>query len=117
MSKVRAIIEQIKLELVEEKKKRYIPDKGEMALCNDALAELDNSDKMIADLQAENKQQQDFMDLAKEQMDSLSAKNQRLQTAIDEIERASCGEDQVAENDTDGMHWIYKRIQELKVGE
>jgi len=34
--------------------------------------------------------------------------------ALDEIEAVSCGEKQVTEDDSEGMGWIYKRIQILK---
>jgi len=41
-------------------------------------------------------------------------KNKRLRDCLDEIEAVSCGEDQVADDDSEGMGWIYKRIQTLK---
>jgi len=47
----------------------------------------------------------------------LQAENERLKGCIDEIEAVSCGEEQVAEDDSEGMGWIYKRIQTLKGGE
>ena len=48
---------------------------------------------------------------------NLQAENKRYRKAITEIERASCGEDQVAFDDTEGLQWIYKRIQALKENE
>ena len=45
---------------------------------------------------------------------SFERENKRLRDCLDEIERVSCGEDQVADDDSEGMGWIYKRIQALK---
>ena len=45
-------------------------------------------------------------------------KRNLLQVCINEIEAVACGEEQVkcdgAYNDSDGLRWIYKRIQFLK---
>ena len=46
--------------------------------------------------------------------DELQAENKQYHEAIEEIEAVSCGEKQVAEDDSEGMGWIYKRIQALK---
>ena len=43
--------------------------------------------------------------------------HEKLKTALEEIEAVSCGEKQVAEDDSEGMGWIYKRIQALKEAE
>ena len=37
-----------------------------------------------------------------------------LVEALSEIEAVSCGEKQVADDDSEGMGWIYKRIQALQ---
>jgi len=37
-----------------------------------------------------------------------------LEDALSEIGRVACGEDQVAENDSEGMGWIWRRITELQ---
>lgn len=37
-----------------------------------------------------------------------------LQSLLDRIERIACGEDQVADNDGDGLKYIYDLIQESK---
>jgi len=50
------------------------------------------------------------------QIKQLQAENKQLKNCIKEIEAVSCGEKQVAENDSDGMGWIYKKIQALKGG-
>jgi len=42
---------------------------------------------------------------------------EKLRELIDEIEAVSCGEKQVADDDSEGMGWIYKRIQALKESE
>ena len=46
---------------------------------------------------------------------------EKLDEAIDEIEAVSCGEKQIESDgvydDSDGMSWIYKRIQTLKKAE
>jgi len=44
----------------------------------------------------------------------LKAENDKLKRMIDEIEDISCGEKQVADNDSEGMGVIYKLIQALK---
>ena len=45
----------------------------------------------------------------------------KLSEALDEIEAVSCGEQQIESDgvydDSDGMLWIYKRIQALKESE
>ena len=41
---------------------------------------------------------------------------ERLQDALKEIEAVACGETQVAENDTDGLQWIWKRCQTSLTG-
>jgi vacuolar-type H+-ATPase subunit I/STV1 len=51
------------------------------------------------------------------QIKILKTENNKLKTCIDEIEKVSCGEEQVAEDDSEGMGWIYKRIQKMKGGE
>jgi len=43
--------------------------------------------------------------------------HEKMKTALEEIEAVSCGEKQVAEDDSEGMGWIYKRIQALKEAE
>lgn len=50
--------------------------------------------------------------IAKE-YDNLEAEAGRLTECLNEIESVSCGESQVAEDDSEGMGWIYKRIQAL----
>ena len=49
----------------------------------------------------------------------LKTNHEELLKAIDEIEAVSCGEKQIESDgvydDSDGMSWIYKRIQALKV--
>jgi hypothetical protein len=47
------------------------------------------------------------------QAEQIKAKDE----AIAEIERVACGDDQVADDDSDGMGWIYRRIQALKGGD
>lgn len=41
-----------------------------------------------------------------------------LDVCIEDIEKVSCGEEQIqcdgSYNDSDGMTWVYKRIQQLK---
>jgi Mg2+ and Co2+ transporter CorA len=46
--------------------------------------------------------------------DRARDENNKLKTCIDEIEKVSCGENQVAEDDSEGMGYIYKRITALK---
>jgi len=48
--------------------------------------------------------------------EDVIAEIEELTTCISDIEAVSCGESQVADNDSDGMGWIYKRIQALKGG-
>ncbi len=49
---------------------------------------------------------------------SLQSKLKQAEEALEEIERISCGEDQVAEDDSEGMGVIYKKstaaLAELK---
>ncbi len=55
------------------------------------------------------------MDMA---LDAATEKIDKLQECINDIEAVSCGETQIEcdgdYNDSDGMRWIYKRIQALK---
>ena len=50
----------------------------------------------------------------------LQAEIKRLKDALEEIEAVACGEEQIqcdgAYNDSDGLQWIYKRIQALESG-
>ena len=43
--------------------------------------------------------------------------HEKYKEVLEEIEGVSCGEIQVAEDDSEGMGWIYKRIQALKEAE
>jgi len=45
--------------------------------------------------------------------DKLSTENEQLKECLHEIEAVSCGKEQVAEDDSEGMGWVYKRIQAL----
>lgn len=49
---------------------------------------------------------------------ALQTENKRFRDALDEIEAVSCGEEQIecdgVYDDSDGMKWIYDRIQALK---
>lgn len=52
--------------------------------------------------------------------DCLEKRLEELESLLDEIEAVSCGEKQIESdgvyNDSDGLLWIYKRIQALKEG-
>ena len=37
----------------------------------------------------------------------------QLRKALAEIRQVACGEKQVADDDTEALHWIYKRIEAL----
>ena len=51
-------------------------------------------------------------------LDSALAEAAELEECLEEIEKVSCGEEQIesdgAYDDSDGMKWIYDRIQALK---
>ena len=51
-------------------------------------------------------------------LDTEQEKNKRLREAMDEIEAVACGETQIESDgtydDSDGMKWIYDRVQALK---
>lgn len=51
------------------------------------------------------------------QLAAANAVVERLREVIDDIEAVACGEEQVAENDTEGMAWIWNRLQKLTVTE
>jgi hypothetical protein len=46
--------------------------------------------------------------MPKQELSSISV--EELLTLIEEIKQVACGEHQVANDDTEGMEWIYKRI-------
>lgn len=52
-------------------------------------------------------------DILKANADLLDVKKQYMEL-ITEIEAVSCGEKEVATDDSDGMGWIYKHIQQFK---
>jgi len=50
-----------------------------------------------------------FADVSK-----LADQFEQMEKCLNEIEAVSCGEKQVAENDSEGLGWIFKRIQALR---
>lgn len=48
------------------------------------------------------------VDALEKERDQLRDENERLRAALIEIQAVACGERQVADDDTDGLHWIYR---------
>lgn len=48
-----------------------------------------------------------------DRLDRSESSRKELLDALEEIEAVSCGEKQVANDDSEGMGWIYKRIQAI----
>ncbi len=76
------------------------------------------NEEVIAELQAGIKLLKKQRYTLLEENGKLKTENKRLREALEEIEAVSCGEEQIecdgVYDDSDGMQWIYKRIQALK---
>ncbi len=87
----------------------------------DCDTQLNEAEEQILNLKAELKKKDELLfayESVKAPVNPLLAENKRLEEVLDEIEAVSCGETQIecdgVYDDSDGMRWIYKRIQVLK---